>query len=106
MVSFQRLLASSVLKLLKPIRRLARYLIKQQRQVDGLRHLNLGHTLYHQGLYCDALKQYSHALALFQKIKDFKNEGTTLSKIGSTYRDLGQYSNALENFHIALTLHR
>ncbi|MHC5741987.1 MAG: tetratricopeptide repeat protein [Nostoc sp.] len=126
MLSYLRVLGSALLRPLRAIHRFVKFfrtyatgtmrslanstlkkkfLIKQEYQADGVRHLNQGLDLYNQGLYHDALKQFSQALSYFQRIKDLKNEGTTLSNIGGAYRSIGQYSNALDNYQKALSLH-
>ncbi|WP_375474808.1 hypothetical protein [uncultured Nostoc sp.] len=79
MLSYLPVLASALLRPLKAIHRFVKFLIKQEYQADGIRHLNLGLDLYNQGLYHDALKQFSQALSYFQRIKDLKNEGITLT---------------------------
>ncbi|MDM9385458.1 tetratricopeptide repeat protein [Chlorogloeopsis sp. ULAP01] len=106
MLSLLRMLASSLLRLLRVICWLANALVAQVQRSGGWSHLRRGFMLREQGLYRDALKDFSHALSLFQKIKDHKNEGIALTHIGSLYYHLGQYSNALDNYQQVLPLHR
>ncbi|NJK49199.1 tetratricopeptide repeat protein [Candidatus Gracilibacteria bacterium] len=59
---------------------------------------------FNRGQFPEALKTFDRVLKQARKIGDKKLEGTTLTQIGTIYRRLGLYSQAIEFLEQALAI--
>jgi len=66
--------------------------------------LSYGVTLHHLGEYDEALRQFTHALPLFQASKDRENEGATLNNISQIYKARGDLTTALTYLEQSLAI--
>ena len=72
---------------------------KQAEQLD-----RDAYTLYLNGDSQGAFEKLNQALVIYREIKDRAGEGRILSNIGTIYRNLSQYSQALNFFQQALAI--
>lgn len=78
MRNFIRVIKSIMLLLFKITRPLANKFIAAIHRSAGWSYLRRGVALHDEGKYQDALKDFNHALLLFEKINDYQSQGYAL----------------------------
>ncbi len=72
----------------------------------GLSNIIIGNANFRLGNYDEALKKFTIALALSEKIKDKKNSAKAYAGFGAVYANQGRYSEALQKLTEALKIRR
>ncbi|MDZ8034431.1 CHAT domain-containing protein [Nostoc sp. DedSLP04] len=78
----------------------------QDRKIEAGKLLQQGNQQVQRSQYQAAIQSWQQALAIYQELRDFNGQASSLMSLGIAYDSLGQYPNAINFYQQSLTIFR